>query len=59
MSSVEIECKIKHETENAILIEVAEVDYWVPFSQVDQIHRSPKGDTIHMSEWIAKQKGIL
>lgn len=48
------------ETEAAILITVAGDDYWIPFSQIHEIHREPDGKTgsVVMSEWIAKQKGL-
>jgi len=58
--STEVECAILHETDDAILIEVAEEEFWIPFSQITRIVRRPNGpSSITMSEWIATVKGIL
>ena len=59
--TISIDCKIIRETGAAILIEVAGEDYWIPFSQVESVHRAgTKGvDSVVMSEWIAKQKDLL
>lgn len=60
--SYEIACYIKHETENAILIEDETLDepIWIPLSQVDEIHRAKDGlATVVMTDWIARRKGLL
>ena len=51
---------IGKETEKAVLITIDGKDYWIPLSQIHELHRSQHkgGDAIVMSEWIAKQKGL-
>ena len=50
------------ETEGAILVEdpVTNIQHWIPFSQVEEIHREGKTNlgTIVMTEWVAKKKGL-
>lgn len=48
------------ETDKAILVTIEGADHWMPLSQVHEIHRSKdKGcDTIVVSAWIAKEKGL-
>lgn len=52
---------IVRETDNAILLRTeAGEEVWVPLSQIDEIHRDRNGmATVVMSEWIAKQKGLI
>lgn len=61
--SYELSCEFVHETDNAILIKdpTNESEHWIPLSQVDEIHRDKKTNfgTIVMSDWIAKQKGLI
>ena len=60
--SYEIACYIKYETDNAILIEDETLDepVWIPLSQIDEIHRAKDGlATVVMTDWIARQKGLL
>lgn len=60
--STEISCIIQAETTNAILIHdfASEEDVWIPLSQVDEIHRGKNREaTIVISDWIARQKGLL
>lgn len=63
--SYEIACTFLAETDNAVLIHdpASDEEIWIPLSQVEEMHH-PKGDfpkdgTIVMSEWIARQKGLL
>lgn len=58
----ELACLRKAETYKAVLI----VDFasgeeiWIPISQVSEMHFNSKGEgTIVISEWIARQKGLL
>ena len=48
------------ETEKAINVTLDGKDYWMPLSQVHEIHRATddKPASIVVSEWIAKQKGL-
>lgn len=58
--TVDIYCQIKHETDNAILIDEGDKTVWIPLSQVEEIPRKKDGyATVVMSEWIATQKGII
>ena len=56
-----LDCSIVRETDNAILVRTDEGDeVWLPLSQVDQIRRPAKGaDTVVMTAWIAKMKGLI
>lgn len=56
--SVELECRILHETPNAIKVEIHGEEIWFPLSTVDEIHRSDPA-VIRVAEWIAKSKGLL
>lgn len=59
--SFELACKIKHETDAAVLVHdfVSGEDIWFPLTQVDSIHRDKNGNgTIVVSDWIAQQKGL-
>lgn len=51
---------IKKDTDRAVLIEYGGEEYWIPYSQVEEIHNrnKPGQASIMMSEWIAEQKGI-
>jgi hypothetical protein len=55
------DCSILKVTVEAILIEYEGEEYWLPHSQVTEVHRLHKGDigvTVGISEWIAQKKGI-
>ena len=63
--SLKMECTFLHETEAAVRIcdaATGEV-FWIPLSQVDEMHGKQKDGTgegsIVMSDWIARQKGLL
>jgi hypothetical protein len=58
-NTIEVECTIVHETDNAIRIDYQGELIWIPLSQVDEIHRR-KGDTdlVVMTRWIASKKGL-
>lgn len=57
---VEIECSFVRETEAAVLITVHDENYWIPLSQVTEMHKAGKGTgSIVMSQWIANQKGLV
>ena len=60
--SYELACTFKRETDDAVLVfdHATEEDIWFPLSQVDSMHRDKNGNgTIVVSDWIAKQKGLL
>jgi chemotaxis signal transduction protein len=52
---------IKNETAKAVLFEIDGDEYWIPLSQIFKVVRTKsKGeDEIVMSEWIAKEKGLI
>lgn len=56
----EAEFTVVRETDNAILLRTEDgEEVWVPFSQIDEIHRDRNGMArVVMSQWIAKQKGL-
>ncbi len=59
--SVKVEGVIKHETENAILLDVPTVgELWFPLSAVNSIHRGKgrQSDYLMVEEWIARKKGV-
>lgn len=60
--SYSIACHLVKETDNALLIRdpMSDESHWIPFSQIEEIHRDPGGKTgtVVMSEWIARQKGL-
>jgi hypothetical protein len=56
---VNITCCIIRETDAAVQIEVEGEEYWIPLSQVSQIHRDAKGEgSVLMTKWIAQKKGL-
>lgn len=53
---------ILHETAAALLIAVDGSQYWLPFSQIYEIHRSVNADVedrLLISKWIATKKGLV
>jgi len=56
-------CRLKHETEKAILVVDGDNEYWLPKSQVSFEHdpNSPLQDMIIVTapEWLLKEKGML
>lgn len=59
--SYEMACYFGVETDKAVQITdpVDSESYWIPLSQVLEMHRNPTGHgSIVMTEWIAKQKGL-
>ena len=57
--SVTVECVRKHETDNAVLLDVDGGEVWIPLSQVKSMHFDARGSgTIVVSDWIANQKGL-
>lgn len=62
--SFELQCEIRHETDNAILIvdTATGEELWIPLSQIEEIHREGKvkgADRVVMTDWIAQKKGLL
>jgi hypothetical protein len=54
---VEIECEVGHETAKALLIKIEGKEYWLPLSQVHEIHRD--NGFVVVTRWIAVEKGLL
>ena len=58
----DLACVRKTETEKAVLIVdlASGEEIWIPLSQVHEMHFNAAGEgTIVMSQWIAKQKGLV
>ena len=56
------ECQITRETDAAVLVSKNGEQYWIPFSQIEKMTRDSKSqcnDSVTMTAWIAKQKGLL
>ena len=57
-----LSCELKHDTDKAqqvVVLETGEL-MWIPFSQIERIDKYPDGTaTVHMTAWIAKQKGLI
>lgn len=52
---------VKHETERALLVEIAGAEFWVPKSQIHDDSEVYKADTdgkLVVSEWLAKKNGF-
>lgn len=56
-----INCKIKHETERAWLIDdgSGRENLWVPKSQAEAYARQDGTVDLFVEEWIAKEKGLI
>jgi hypothetical protein len=52
---VDIEARIKVETEKAWLLDTGTAEAWVPKSQVED----NKDGTFTMREWLAEDKGLI
>jgi hypothetical protein len=48
---------LKAETDKAYLVEIDGDEYWIPKSQVEDIHEGAM--VIEMTEWIALEKGLI
>ena len=63
--SFELACVFLAETDAAVKIcdVVTDEVFWIPLSQVDEMHGKQRDGTgegsIVMSDWIARQKGLL
>lgn len=61
-ATVVVECQIKRDTGNAILVVSTDtgLQEWVPLSQVDRIDHKKNGlADVTMKEWIAIKKGLV
>lgn len=59
--TITLDVTIKHETENALLIDHEDLDesVWIPLSQISYISRRSKDtDTVTMTEWVARKVGL-
>lgn len=63
--SVELAVRFITESGNAVKLYdfATETEHWIPLSQVEEMHKPvgafPKDGTIIMTDWIAKQKGLV
>ena len=48
--------KAKHASDKAVLIEIDEEDFWLPYSQI--VDWRPEENSVEITEWIAEQKGL-
>ena len=51
--------EVKHETENAVLVEIDGDPYWFPKSQLEDWPDVGYDGEMEASEWILEQKGLL
>lgn len=54
--------KCTGETEQAILVKIGGVRHWFPKSHVDddsEVYKTGTDGTLIVSEWIAKEKGLV
>ena len=53
--------KIIHETDEAVLVEVeGDEEHWLPFSQIQRVHRYPDGSVkLEITDWLARKIGLL
>lgn len=61
-ATFEFACRRLTETDNAVLVEdEIHGKIWIPLSQTEEMHFDTKTQvgTIVITEWIAKQKGLL
>lgn len=58
---VDLKGKIINETQDALLFRTDDYDsdVWIPLSQVERITRWGHEDEVRMTDWIAKQKGLI
>jgi hypothetical protein len=55
-----ITCTIKHETDDAALVYVPDLkeEVWIPFSQIEEIHRERDQDVLVITNWLAVKLGL-
>ena len=57
---VEVACEVRAETEKALLIHDGVSTVWIPKSQIsDECEEDGKITSIFISEWLAKEKGLI
>jgi hypothetical protein len=54
-----INCKVKHETDRAWLIDDGAKQVWVPKSQGEMYPRADGTHDLFLEEWLAKEKGLI
>lgn len=55
-------CRTIKQTDNALLVEVAGNEVWIPQSQIDddsEVYGEGHSGELIVSEWIATQKGLV
>ena len=58
------ECSIGDDSKsgNAVQVTIDGHDYWVPYSQIKELHRDPRSkgaDCIVVTKWLARREGWL
>lgn len=57
--TIEVVGHILRETDAALLLETGDGDkVWLPFSQIEVIHRERGCDRLEVTDWIAEKKGL-
>jgi len=54
--------EIKAETDKALLLVIGDEEFWIPKTQIESPDDYKKGDkncTVSVTDWIARQKGLL
>ena len=60
--TVEFPAKAIKETDKALLCAIGELEIWIPQSQIyddSEVWKEDDEGTLVISEWIAKQKGLI
>lgn len=53
---------VARETESALLVNIEGEEIWIPKSQIDddsEVYKKDTSGTLVITEWIAKQKGLV
>lgn len=60
IKEVEIECEVKHQTDDALLIFDGKIEDWVPRSKIsDSCEEKGVVTSIFIPEWLAEAKGFI
>lgn len=58
---LEFEAKFIRQTDNAVLLEIDDESYWIPFSQLEdngEDFRDGWEGRVYITEWLCEQKGL-
>jgi len=53
---------VKRDTEKALLVVIEGEEFWIPKSQIDddsEVYKADTEGTLVITEWIAKEKGLI